>query len=492
MKNKPMGHQATALERSFRKRQFAYLMDQGTGKTYTLLADVERLFCGGDIDCVLVLAPKGVHNNWVKREIPAHMDLDVAAAAWKSGMGKREKARLMDTLFWPRKHGEIPRLRVLTMNFEAVLTKDGYDLARRFLMSGKAMFVLDESHRIKNPAAVRTKKIFELRDLAICWRILSGTALTQAPMDLFCQFNFLKDGCLGTTSYRAFTAEYAELLGPESPLMKELVRQNPRNATAQIVAKDALGRPKYKNLDRLRALIAPWMFRVLKKDCLDLPPKVYQTFTYELSAPQRKAYELMEDECRILLDDNETVLSVKELAALTKLQQIASGFIMLPDGGMQYIEEGNTRLRALEEVIEDIDGKFIVWARFKEELRAVSALLRERGMEVVEYHGSVNDKDREKAIDAFQNGTARVFVGQQQAGGIGITLTAAQTAVYFSQDFSSENRKQSEDRCHRIGTKSSVLYIDICAEDTVDEKITRRLQFKSALAAAVLDGKAGR
>lgn len=488
MKTKPMGHQVQALERSFRKRAFAFLMDQGTGKTWATLADAERLYCSGLIDCVLVLAPRGVHVNWVKREIPTHMEVDVSAFAWKSGMGKRETARLMDGLFWPRKKGEVPRLRVLSMNYDAVITKKGFDIAQRFLMSGKALVVLDEAHRIKNPAAARTKKIFELRDLSVARRILTGTAITNAPMDLFCQFSFLQEGCLGTTSYRAFTAEYAELLGPESKLMQELIRQNPRNATAQIVAKDALGRPKYKNLEKLRAKIEPWMFRVLKKDCLDLPPKVYKTFTYELSAPQRKAYELMNEEARIQIDD-ENVLSVSELAALTKLQQIAAGFTILPDKSMHYVEEGNTRLKALEEVVENwTEGKkFIVWARFREELRAVSALLRERGLKVVEYHGGVSTADREVALDTFQNGDADVFVAQQQAGGIGLTLTAAEMAIYYSQDFSSENRKQSEDRNHRIGTKQSVLYIDICAEDTIDEAITRRLQMKAALATAMLD-----
>lgn len=490
MKTKPMSQQLNALERSARKREFALLMDQGTGKTWTTLADVERLYAAGLIDALFVLAPKGVHVNWVKREIPTHLEVPVIAEAWRGGAGKKWRAAFDKRLFTPRAHGEVPPLRVLAMNYDAVITKDGGAVAEQFLRCTKAMMVLDESHRIKNPTARRTKVILALRDLAVARRILSGTAITNAPQDLFCQFSFLKPGSLGTTSYRAFVAEFCELVPQESNLMKALVRQNPRNATAQIIAKDEFGRPKYKNLDKLRKLIEPWMFRVLKRDCLDLPPKVYQTHFYELSTPQRRAYELMEEENRIELPEPGEVVSVKALAAISKLQQIAAGFVILPDKSLQYVEEGNGRLDALEEVVEDIEGKFIVWARFREELRAVAERLRKMGKKVVEYHGGVNDRDREAAIDAFQNGDADAFVGQQQSAGIGLTLTAASTAVYFSQDYSSENRKQSEDRCHRIGTTGSVLYIDIAAEDTIDEKITRALQQKSQLAATVLDSPA--
>jgi SNF2 family DNA or RNA helicase len=486
MKTKPMKHQATGLERSFRKRYFAYIMDQGTGKTWTTLADAERLYCAGDIDALVVIAPKGVHVNWVKREIPTHLEVPCVAWAYRSSAGVRETRKMESDLFRPRERGEVPPLRVLTINYEAAVTKAGNELLQRFLRCTKAMLVLDEAHRIKNPAAKRTKAILELGDLAECRRICTGTPLTNAPMDIFCQMEFLKSGLLGTTSYRAFVAEYADLLPLHHPLMQEMIRQNPRAVSAQIVAKDERGRPRYKNLDKLQRLIQPHSYRVLKKDCLDLPEKIYKTVFFDISPSQRKAYDLMKKEFRMELEGGE-VLSVKELAALSKLQQITSGFIIRPDGGMEYIEEGNTRIAALMEVVEDIEGKFIVWARFREELRAVAAALRKAGKRVVEYHGGIGDKEREAGLDAFQHGDADVFVGQQQSGGIGLTLTAAETAVYFSQDFSSENRKQSEDRCHRIGTKGSVVYIDLAAEDTIDEAISRALQYKSAMAAAILD-----
>jgi SNF2 family DNA or RNA helicase len=136
--------------------------------------------------------------------------------------------------------------------------------------------------------------------------------------------------------------------------------------------------------------------------------------------------------------------------------------------------------------VTDVEGKIIVWARFKEELRAIAQALTDAGMRVVEYHGDVNDRNREIAVDTFQHGDADVFVGQPQSGGIGLTLTAAETVIYYSNDYNSETRKQSEDRAHRIGTKRNVVYVDLIASDTIDENIVVSLQRKSDLAAAVL------
>jgi SNF2 family DNA or RNA helicase len=127
-----------------------------------------------------------------------------------------------------------------------------------------------------------------------------------------------------------------------------------------------------------------------------------------------------------------------------------------------------------------------VWARFKEDLRAIAQAFADEGMKVVEYHGDVNDRMREIAVDTFQNGDADVFVGQPQSGGIGLTLTAAETVIYYSNDFNLETRLQSEDRAHRIGTRRNVVYVDLIATDTIDESIALALQRKSDLAAAVL------
>jgi len=483
MKTQGMKHQLDALQRMVGRKTYALFMEQGTGKTWTLLADAERLYAKGTIDTVLVVAPNGVHLNWVNREIPAHMEGNIVARAWRSGAGVRHMKSL-EELFRPRREGESVPLRFLAVNIDALVTKKGYEFCERFLLSGNALILLDESSRIKNPDAARTKALMRLRRYCKGARIASGTPVTNSPVDVFAQMEFLESGLLGTTSYRAFVSEYADVLPNTHPLMQNMVRRNPRAAFAQIIARNPDGSPRWRNLDKLQKLLEPQSFRVLKKDCLDLPEKIYKTITFELNSDQQKAYDKMQDELRIDLGDN-TELPVSELAALIKLQQITSGYVNTPMG-VRYVSDENPRLKSFMDAVEDVDGKFIVWARFREELDAIRDALTDAGIACVQYHGGVSRDDREAAVDQFQNGDVRVFVGQPQSGGIGLTLTAAETVFYFSNDFNLETRLQSEDRAHRIGTRRNVVYIDIAAESTIDEQIARNLQRKKRTAAIVL------
>ena len=483
MKTQGMAHQLQALQRMSGRRTYALFMEQGTGKTWTLLADAERLYAKGSIDSLLVVAPNGVHTNWINREIPAHMEGNIVARAWRSGASQKH-LRSLEDLFQVRKQGDSLPLRVLAVNIDALVTKKGYEFCERFLLSGNPLIVLDESSRIKNPDAARTKALMRLRRYAKGARIASGTPVTNAPVDVFAQMEFLESGLLGTTSYRAFVSEYADVLPANHPMIVNMTIRNPRAAYAQIIARNADGSPRWRNLEKLQRLLEPHSFRVLKKDCLDLPEKIYKTITFELNKDQQRAYEKMEDELRIELDDR-TELPVSELAALIKLQQITSGYVNTPLG-VKYVSDDNPRLKTLMDAIEDVDGKFIVWARFREELDAIVGAFEEANIPCVQYHGGVGREDREAAVDDFQNGVARAFVGQPQSGGIGLTLTAAETVFYFSNDFNLETRLQSEDRAHRIGTRKNVVYIDIAAENTIDEQISNNLQRKQRTAAVVL------
>jgi SNF2 family DNA or RNA helicase len=485
MKTQGMLHQLAACKRMEGRRTYALFMEQGTGKTWTLLADAERLYAKGTIDALLVVAPNGVHTNWIRREIPAHMEGNILARYWRSGAGVRH-TRWLDEIMKPREEGESVPLRILSMNIDALVTKKGYDYAERFLLATKALIIIDESGRIKNPDAARTKALMKLRQLAKGARIATGTPITRAPTDVFAQMQFLEDGLLGTTSYRAFVAEYADVLPTTHPLMQNMVRRNPKAAYAQIIAKNPDGSPRWRNLDKLQKLLEPHSFRVLKRDCLDLPEKIYKVLPFELEPEQRRVYEKMAEENRIELDDR-TELPVSELAALVKLQQITSGFVNLPGGQMKYVSEDNPRLKALLDAVEDVDGKFVVWARFIEEIYAVRDAMERAGVRAVTYFGETSTADREAAVDGFQQDPeVRCFIGNAQAAGIGLTLTAGETVFYFSNSFDLDHRLQSEDRCHRIGTRNNVVYIDLVAEDTVDEKIARNLRRKKNTAAIVL------
>ena len=488
MKTQGMAHQLAYLRVSEGREYFALFMEQGTGKSWCILADAERLYAAGKTDALFVLAPNGVHTNWVLREIPTHLDAHCIARAWRSGAGKREMARL-EQLFDPRPVGGVVPLRVLAMNIDGLSSDKAFKFAVRFLMATRAMIAIDESTRIKNPNTARWPKVMQLRALCEYARIASGRPNPQSPLDFFGQMEFLRSGLLGTSSYRAFVAEYAELVDMQADEMKRMVMRNPRAAYAQIVAKDEhTGAPRYRNLDKLQRLLEPHRYRVLKRECLDLPEKVYQTHYFELTPKQRQAYELMEEQRRIVLDGRET--PVRRLSAMTKLQQITSGFVIIDGEVIRPPQlEDNPRLDALLELVEDDDSPMIVWARFREELSMIAAALRKAGRRVVEYHGGIGAADRDAAVDAIQNGTADAFVGQPQAGGIGLTLTRAEWTVYYSNDFNLETRLQSEDRNHRIGTRKSVRYVDLVARNTLDEAIVRSLQRKERLGAVMLGDK---
>lgn len=489
MKTKPMDHQRQGLARMHGREYFALFAEQGTGKTWMFLADAERLYAAGKIDSLLIVAPKGVHINWIRREIPAHLEAPHIAAFYASGASKRQQ-RLTEAVFAPRDVGNVPLLRVLSINVEALITKAGRAVAERLLRATRCMMVIDESSRIKNPTAERTKVIHRLGLLAAYRRIGTGTPITNSPVDAFAQFEFLESGLLGTTSYRSFVAEYAELLPPNNNLVKH-IRGNNANAQPQIVARDAMGRPKWRNLDKLQRLIEPHSYRVLKKDCLDLPEKLYTTRYFQLTPALRGIYDELDANLRIELDGETN--TVTALGALVKLQQVTSGFVMMAGETRLLSVADNPRMEALLDVVRDMhDQQFIVWARFREELQQIAAALRAEGITAVEYHGGTSTKARDAAVDDFQAGRARAFVGQPQSGGIGLTLTAARHVVYYSNDFSLETRLQSEDRAHRIGTRDHVLYTDLAAVDTLDETIARALQFKENLASAILGDYTGR
>lgn len=493
MKTKGMAHQLAALRWANGRAFFGLAMEQGTGKTWTFLADAERAWASGLVDGLLVVAPNGVHLNWTRREIPTHMSGPFIAGEWRTSAGKRERAKLARQLLAPREEGEVPALRILATSYDALCAKDGFAFAQTFVNATRAMIVLDESSRIKNPSALRTARVMRLRSAAVMARIGTGTPITNGPPDIFAQMEFLESGLLGTTSYRAFVAEFAHTMDPKDVVGRAALQNNPRLARMQTIARNPDGTKRWRNLDRLRELLEPHLFRVLKRDCLDLPEKIYQTHYFELAADQRAAYDALAEEYQIAYvdaDGNDALLTVSRLAALMKLQQVTSGFVNLPPrlGETTVLAlrppGSNPRMEALLSALEDVDGPVIIWARFREELQQIATLLGE-SRRVVQYHGGVSEADRHAAVDRFQSGQADTFVGQPQSGGIGITLTAAETVIYYSNDFNLETRLQSEDRAHRIGTRRSVVYIDLAAANTIDEAIARSLQTKQNVAAFV-------
>tara|TARA_R100001591_G_C4338294_1_gene179986 strand:+ start:28 stop:822 length:795 start_codon:yes stop_codon:yes gene_type:complete len=234
----------------------------------------------------------------------------------------------------------------------------------------------------------------------------------------------------------------------------------------------------YQNVDELTRNIEGHSFRVLKKDCLDLPSKIYQRYPVELSVKQRKVYDKLKKDFVTELG-NAKIKAPEAITRLLRLQQIVCGWFPSDDDIIK-IEDNNPRLSALLDILSEIDSKVIIWARFRADIMAIEHAL---GDLAVAYHGNVSNDAREVAVDRFQNDPKiKYFIGQPQSGGIGLTLTAADYAIYYSNSFDLETRLQSEDRCHRIGTKNNVTYIDIESPKTIDTKIIKALRDKKKLA----------
>lgn len=486
MKTNPMSHQIVGCSRMKNAKVFALGAEQGTGKTWMLLADAERLWLGNEIDAMLVIAPNGVHTNWALREVPTHLGIPYTVTTWVSGatakQAKRLSAQLTEAQDEPR-----TALVIHAMNVDALNTTAGFSHANTFVSTfhpGRVLMVIDESHTIKNPSAMRTKRALALGARCAYRRIASGTLVANSPLDLYSQYEFLASGLLGTRSYRAYVAEYAEVLRADSPLVISIMTKNRSARAPCIVAKNKDGSVRYRNLDKLSALMAPYTFRVTKAECLDLPAKIYQTIQFQLTNEQKALYNSVA-KTRSWLKADGTIDAFTAMTVLTKLRQITSGFI-LEDGEPVALAYAGSRLAALKVALDAYSPPFIIWASFTEEIRRIAKLLDEVGLRYRTYHGETGRKDRDAAIDEFQNGTLDVFLGNPAAAGLGLTLTAAETVLYYSSSFSLTDRLQSEDRCHRIGTNHHVVYIDIVAVGTIDERIAAALQAKLSVSETIL------
>ena len=298
---------------------------------------------------------------------------------------------------------------------------------------------------------------------------MTGSPITKNPLDLYTQCEFLDPWLLDFSSYYAFRNRYAE--------MKTM---HIHGRSIQVVS-------EFKNLGELSETVKTFSDRVLKEDCLDLPPKVFTTRTVDLSDEQKKMYITMKN-AAIAEQDGKIMSSMSALTTLLRLHQITCGHMKTDDGEILSIK--NNRLTALMDCLEETDGKVIIWANYREDIKKIVESLKKAygDASTVEYHGGVDATLRQENIALFQekNGPARYFVGNAQTVGYGITLTAANTVVYYSNSYDLEKRLQSEDRAHRIGQKKNVTYIDLIAEDTVDEKIVEALRKKINIASEVL------
>lgn len=466
----PFPHQQEEFHHSRSLAVRALFWEQGTGKSKEVIDETSWLAMHGEVDGWLIIAPNGVHRNWVVEEIPTHMPevlLERVAMHWYSGDQHHTRAHqaAVDRVL---RHtpGE---LAVLAMSYDSLMTEHGRQTARAFLTSRRCMYSLDESRRVKSPTAKRTKRVLASGIYAPYRRILNGTPVANGPFDIYSQILFLDPDFWdrhGVSSFAGFKTMFANF----KPI---------KVAGGRIITVVE----SYKNLDLLSKWLSEISSRKTKEEVLDLPPKLFTRRSFEMTEVQRKIYNELRDDFITFLDSGDEVTAPLAITRLLRMQQVTCGYLP-PDasGVLVDISDKNPRLELLKELCEDLPHKAIIWARFRRDIDKITEHLGEKA---VRYDGGTTDEQRADAIERFQRGDAQFFVGNAQAAGEGLTLHAAQTVIYYSQDYNLGNRLQSEDRAHRIGQKHPVNYIDIVASRTVDENIAAALVKKLDVACQV-------
>ena len=471
----PFKHQKDAVASCHNTdmHNYAYLMEMGTGKTLTALIDLLLLNNKDIVECAVVLAPKSVYRNWMK-EINTFIssDYDYKVNTWEPSMiDPYTKENLSTEKFFVA--GRESKLHVFLMNIESLSTPKGMNYLSAFLSRkdlSRTMMIVDESTTIKTPTAKRTKNLIKITKDIAYKRILTGTPVTKSPLDIYTQFAFLDTKILGQSNYYAFRARYAKIInrptsgGRHFPLITG-----------------------YQRLEELEEKIYTHAFRVKKEECTDLPDKVYQKRFVTMSEKQLVAYESLRRNAMFIFNDN-TTTSVNRLSQIVKLHQVCCGFTINDDGEIHDVP--NKRYDELLNVLEESDGKVIIWANYRHNIQTITQKLKDKygDTSTAAFYGDTDNQVRMDLVENFQNKghDLTYLVANPKTGGYGITLTASHTVVYFSNNYDLEIRLQSEDRAHRIGQKNKVTYVDFVCQGTVDDKILTALKNKVDIASQVM------
>lgn len=446
----PFPHQLEDLRRSANMRSFMFAWEMGIGKSKIAIDTAAYLFTKGAITQAIILAPNGVHRQWVDPDpeygqFSRHCPVPFSAHLWRSSWPKKAREAFMTDR-------DERRLRVLAMNSEAMSLLPRAKELVAYLQERPSLLIVDESHMIKTPNAARTKNITQAGKYAKYRRTLTGTPDPNGVKDLFSQYRFLDPNIIGMQTFTAFSNEYCVRGGFENK---------------QIVG--------YRNLPDLQKKIAPFTSIRKKADCADLPEKIYIRRAVEMSDEQARLYNEVK---RALKDyvENPTFEITNALDQLTKLRQILGG--VEPETGRVL---GTERAETVTDIVTQSAGRKIIWACHTAELHLVGRHLREAGHPVDLYYGDLSEGDRARALERWRASDSACLVANPAAGGTGLNLDGAPTVIYYTHSFNAVHRWQSEDRSHRITTKSAVTYYDLYVPRSLDVQILSALKKKKNL-----------
>jgi len=459
----PYEHQIDALNRAWLKPAFAYFLEMGTGKSKIIIDEIINLVEKQEINCAIILAPNNVHINW-KGEFIKHWPNynKIAIQIWRSGLSEIARGKFENET---RTIINSNKTLIFLMNIEALSTKSGQEYLRRILLARRMAYVaIDESHKIKNPAAIRTKAAIWLGGLAKYKRLATGTEAEEGLENLFSQFRFLDASIVGSRSYTAFKSMYCIMGGYENREIKG-----------------------YQNEKMLAAKIAPYIYSKRKKDCLDLPDKVYVTHEIGLTAEQHRICTQLEEELIYELSNGQIVDATLALTRMVRIQQVLCGHINAPPNeseSTRYAEViPSHRADYVAELIENANSKVIVFCRFIKDVELIISACAKRDLSGIGISSLVEGSRRLDEINRWRRDPSlKVLAITTSTGGTGLTLNEAKTTIFYSNSWSSTDRIQAEDRNHRIGQESKVTYHDIIVRNKIDHRLLLALKNKQTSA----------
>lgn len=457
VKAKPYAHQYKAFEFACTKfgilpgefsSGVALLMEMGTGKTITSIGIAGALYQFGKIKRVLVVAPLSILGVW-EEEFSRFADYPYTLTVLKGPSSKKA-----ETLRSIGRNG----LQIVVVNYESA-----WRIEKDILAFDADLIIADEAHKLKEARASQSKAMHHFGDKARYKLLLTGTVITNRELDVFSQYRYLNRKVFGDSFY-VFRNRYFDMVGYGNHI------------------------PRFRNymLDDFLQRMYSIAFRVTKEECLDLPGITEEVRTVELEPKAMKIYKELQKESYTELGKKE-VSAVNILTKLLRLSQVTGGHLTDDEDDNNAVS--TAKLDALSDILDSAmaeEKKIVVMARFVPELNDIEALLKKRGIGFASVRGGV--KNRGEEIRRFQEDSdCRAFVGQIAAAGLGITLAAASTMVFYSLDYSMSNFEQAKARIHRVSQTENCLYIYLVAKGTVDTKVLRALQQKVDLAKALVD-----
>ena len=457
--SKAYAKQQEMLDRSIDKRLWALFCEAGTGKTFMAIRTAERWFEAGRCDAVLVTCPKTLIGTWVNIELPKHSSVAYVAWGWKNSFTKTMKADLI------KKLKDRSKLLYVVANHDAVGSDKFYPVYNALMKYRKTGWVYDESTAIKSYDADRTKFAIAMGRQAVFKRIMTGTPVTEGPLDVFTQTEFLEEGLLGFRSYFSMKTRYCEIR-----MKKFGARSFP-----EIVGYRDLG-DLYKRLERFSSFLK-------LEECVDMPEQVFGRIVVELTAEQKTHYATLRKLAMAWIEEHE-ITAVNALALLRKLHQVAVGQMKV--GEMEYVSIPNNRLETLKGIMDDVNHQVIIWSVYR---NSTIDILKHLGKRAVGISVKHTPEQRHQLIEGWRRGDQQGIVLNQASAAHGLTLIEGLTSVFYSNDFSLERRLQALRRPYRLGQTQRTRVLDLYAPGTVEVGILQSLLEKEEIADIVVSKK---